>query len=292
MRLSSWIAVLALASPAAGGPPPQQAPAAAAPSADVQVLQAVILKVDGKSAQWRPSAKDAAGADVKWNDAKVDDVLSPGAEIRTGVKSTIALRIGKNATVSVDALTRIALPKIVQDGQVLRTKVALERGQLDVKVDRVGLENDLDVASPTATLAVKGTGWHMSWDAVDGFRAMGAPTNELRAIEVQWAHSLTVWLTSSDATTEAQKIPAFEAFGHTWFLPITGELSAEETANVELYPSQLPRVRAETGLEQLDRSRGLEQTIRDICNALNQGASGAPCTVTIDRGNTSSQRGG
>ncbi|MBI1849391.1 MAG: FecR domain-containing protein [Planctomycetes bacterium] len=277
-----FVLALAVTATVHAAPAPQDAakPAdAKAPPADVKVLQAVIMKVEGDRAQWHATVKDP------WQDAKVDDVLSPGAEIRTGPKSKITLRIGKNATVLVDAQTRVALPEVVQDGAVLKTRVALKLGQADVKVDRVGgLENDLEVSTPSATLAVKGTGWRMRWDAVDGFSATGITTNELRAIEIDYARSMKVYLTSRDSSREARKLPAFEAFGRTYFLPLDGALTPEEIAYLDIYPSQLERVIVETGLDNLYATRGLEATILDVCR--NQPNGGGQCNVTVERGDT------
>ena len=63
----------------------------------VQQLQARIIDVSGK-ARWR------SGPDGEWRDAAVNDDLSPGAEIRTGMRSRVTLRF-RNATVLVDSST-------------------------------------------------------------------------------------------------------------------------------------------------------------------------------------------
>ena len=85
------------AAPASGGasapsPAPDQA-AAGTP------LQAIVIDVSGK-VQWRPSA------DAAWKNAAVNDVIEPGAEVRTGLRSHAALRM-RNATALIDAGTEI-----------------------------------------------------------------------------------------------------------------------------------------------------------------------------------------
>ncbi|MHC4142667.1 MAG: FecR family protein, partial [Planctomycetota bacterium] len=107
-----------------------------------QKLRALVIGVKGR-AQWRQSEEES------WRAAKVNDILRPGADIRTGLRSSVALRVGKNATVLVDRATRLSLPVILQDGQTLRTRAAVRRGRADFKVDSkvelIGLVNDFEV---------------------------------------------------------------------------------------------------------------------------------------------------
>ena len=87
--------------------------------------------------------------------------------VRTGRESHVALRVGPNATMLIEHQTRIAIPEIAQDGDKLKTRVSMAFGQADVRVDRIGLTNDFEVATPTATLAVRGTTWRITWDAIN-----------------------------------------------------------------------------------------------------------------------------
>jgi hypothetical protein len=113
-----------------------------------QKLRALVIGVKGR-AQWRQSEEES------WRAAKVNDILRPGADIRTGLRSSVALRVGKNATVLVDRATRLSLPVILQDGQTLRTRAAVRRGRADFKVDSkvelIGLVNDFEGLTPTTT---------------------------------------------------------------------------------------------------------------------------------------------
>ena len=133
----------------------------------VKVLEAIVLEVKGV-AQARPKKAK------KWKRLEKNDTLAVGTVIRTGRKSRVALRVGRNATVIVGRQSRVAIPELVQDGQVLRTKLSLNFGKADVKVDRIGLVNDFEVSTPTATLAVRGSAVTIYWDAVNLFSAEGA----------------------------------------------------------------------------------------------------------------------
>jgi hypothetical protein len=256
--LAAGPAAAAPQDPVAPAPAPQK-PAQALPPGEIKVLQAVILKVEGTRAEWQPKPGEA------WRAAKVDDLLDPGAWIRTGPKSRITLRVGMNATVLVDVQTRVELPEIVQDGAVLRTRVTQPFGKTDVKLDRLDLANDFEISTPSAAISVKGTGWRTIWNGVDGFEAYGIPTNALRAIEVEYASRLRVYLTSSDATTQRIPIPAFEAYARTYLLPIAGAVSPEEIAYLDRYPGRLPDILRETGIDALHAARGLDRTIEEIC---------------------------
>jgi hypothetical protein len=106
----------ALAQDAAVAPAPAAVTAAVDPAASAvpagEPLRAVFIDVAGK-VQWR------ANETSPWQDAKVNDVVAEGVEVRTGLRSHAAMRIGRNATALIDAGTLFQLPTIVQDGDTL-----------------------------------------------------------------------------------------------------------------------------------------------------------------------------
>jgi hypothetical protein len=168
--------------------------AKADPAKPAGYLNAVILSVKGR-VQWKPADKP------KWTVAKVNEKLAPGAMVRTGMNSSLGLRVGKNATVIVDANTRLALPQILKDGQTLRTAITLTRGRADFKVDEVGLTNDFTVVTPSATLSVRGTILAILYGGFNGTEITGAPTNKFLSIEVQYINDELVYMLSGNAQT-------------------------------------------------------------------------------------------
>ena len=142
----------ALAQDAAVAPAPAATTAAADPAASEvpagDPLRAVFIDVAGK-VQWR------ANETSPWQEAKVNDVVGEGVEVRTGLRSHAAMRIGRNATALIDAGTLFQLPTIVQDGDTLRTAAAVKHGRADFKVDKVGLSNDFKVVNINYTYALK-----------------------------------------------------------------------------------------------------------------------------------------
>ena len=179
----------------------QAAPAAeiapATNGADVLELQAIFMDVQGK-VRWRKSEESA------WTEAKVNDLLSAGAEIRTGLKSRSTLRVGKNATILVDSGTTFKLPEIVQDGQTLRTLATVKSGRADFKVDHVGFANDFKVVTPQTTLSVRGTGFALASGPLKGVDIAGANTNTINAIEVKYIAANMSYFVSGQGQTSSE----------------------------------------------------------------------------------------
>ena len=170
-----------------------------APAGGDQPLQAIFIEVEGK-ARWRADEK------ADWKEAVVNDLVSPGAEIRTGLKGRAALRVGKNATVLVDAGTTFQLPTIVQDGETLRTLAAVKSGRVDFKVDKVGFSNDFKVLTPQTTLSVRGTGFGVSTGPLTGVEVVGARTNMIDAIELRYVTQNVRYFLSGSATSSSGRM--------------------------------------------------------------------------------------
>lgn len=199
-RIILGLAVVSLlVSQALAGPKPD----------DVQPLRAIFMDVSGK-VRWRPNEK------APWKNAAVDDLLDPGAEVRTGLKSRAALRVGKNATVLVDSGTTFQIPEVVQDGQTLRTLATVKTGHVDFKVDEVGFANDFKVVTPQTTLSVRGTGFGVDTGALHGVQVTGVPTNKVNAIEIQYVmNNLAYFMSGASTTSTEQKDPVQNAWVST-----------------------------------------------------------------------------
>jgi hypothetical protein len=220
------------------------------PKGEVKVLKAIVIEVEGAA-----QARDKP--DAKWKKLKVNDVLAPGALIRTGRKSHVALRVGMNATVLVERQTRVAIPEIVQDGDTLRTRVSMEFGKADVKVDRIGLRNDFGVATPTATLAVRGTVFRITWDAVVGFKAVGVVGNRIVAIEVKYLNKVLAYLSGADSTSGDYNLPALDGFYSTYVVPLIGSIGKSESDITNFVdPSFLDNIKKSTQLSAAQKARG------------------------------------
>ena len=172
---------------------------------ETRQLPTLVMGTTGKC-QWR--AKDAKS----WTAAKKDQKLEAGTQIRTGRKSKLVLRVGLNATLLIDSLARVTLPTVMQDGGTLTTAVQVDRGRTDVKVGHVGLTNDFSVLTPSGALAVKGTEFAVSHNALQGTQIVSARTNTIRAIEVNYFGSkVTQYLSASSISTQKTPNPATRA---------------------------------------------------------------------------------
>lgn len=189
------VATAATAATAAVDPATQAAPAG-------EALRAVFIDVAGK-VQWRASETSP------WQDAKVNDVVAPGVEVRTGLRSHAAMRIGRNATALIDAGTLFQLPTVVQDGDTLRTAAAVKHGRADFKVDKVGLSNDFKVVTPSTTLAVRGTEFAVATGPLKQVEVVGARRNAINAIELKYSlNNTTVQMSRSAASSTDIQNPA------------------------------------------------------------------------------------
>lgn len=153
------------------------------PSAETEAIAkpmtAKIIRAQGKT-RWR------ASADSPWNECKVDEVLAPGVQVRTGLRSSVSLEF-RNAQVLIDSNSDFEIPTIEQDGNVLRTIAQVKSGRADFQVDKAGLENDFKVVTPSTTLAVRGTGFAVINGAMAGTEITGSRTNAMAAIAVRHA---------------------------------------------------------------------------------------------------------
>ncbi len=93
-----------------------------------------------------------------WKNAKVGDILRKGAIISTGFKSSATLVID-NATVNLDAMTRITIEKLASNSSKNQTNLYLNNGKVsaDVQKSTAGKKVDFKVSSAASTASVRGT---------------------------------------------------------------------------------------------------------------------------------------
>ncbi|MCP4759777.1 MAG: FecR domain-containing protein [Planctomycetes bacterium] len=169
------------------------------PENETRILRAVIMEFTGK-VQWRTDEK------AKWKKAAKDDILTPGAMVRTGLHSWMMLRVGINSHVFVDSGSRVTLPQITHAGDTLKTMVQVNRGRADIEVGQVGLTNDFSVLTPSGALAVRGTGMAVGHSALQGTQVFGARTNAMNAIAMRYYGSKVAHMMSGGAVS-TQKTP-------------------------------------------------------------------------------------
>ncbi len=190
----------------------------------------LVLEVVG-SAQVRSdrvasSTTDTTNTHPHWTTLETGMVLRPGAAVRTGIRSHAVLRLGLNATVRINSLSRVELTQLDAapkpntkpnanpdaDNATLTTRLLLNAGDVDVRVDHIeGYDNDFEILTPQATLAVRGTNFSAGIDALQGLRVQGARTNDLRAIELRYLRDAERIDMSRGEVFGAYRQPAFAA---------------------------------------------------------------------------------
>jgi hypothetical protein len=122
--------------------------AATAPT--VRAQQATVREVVG-IAQARKSENEA------WQAVKVGQVFDEGAEFRTGIRSRVVFQVPPDQTIILDRLGTVKLLIANRQGNEVRTSLGMPYGRTEYQVEEAGLQHNADIASPGATLAVRGT---------------------------------------------------------------------------------------------------------------------------------------
>lgn len=104
--------------------------------------------------------------DGAWVAVKVGDVLSKGAVVSTGFKSTAELKIN-DAIVTLGPLTRMTVQQLVADSSIDETSLFMDSGSVKADIDRVsGKRVNFKISSPVATASVRGTTFTMRGNTV------------------------------------------------------------------------------------------------------------------------------
>jgi hypothetical protein len=138
---------------------PSAAPAdAAAPMpaslpADAERVKARVIEKVG-DAEHAPLGSD------EWKPVERGQEYEEGVQIRTGVRSSVKLRLGDDDTytaVVVDSLTRVSIAELWQTESVKRTRLDLGYGEVRGGVLEGGRKSDFTIENPTFTASKRGT---------------------------------------------------------------------------------------------------------------------------------------
>lgn len=205
-----WMLIVAALCMVAAGPAPRepQNGASSGVAVGAAIESIVVMEVSGR-------VRARSSPDAEWKTLRENDVLRAGSEVQTGLRSHAALRMGANATILLDAGTTLIIPELVQEGGTLVTRAAVRSGRADIKVDRVGLENDFRVITPAATIAVSGTVLGVQNGSLLGTEVTGARTNALAAIEARWIARRLAYFFGDGTSSARFNDPAIEGWNAT-----------------------------------------------------------------------------
>src|SRR5687767_1757181 len=123
---------------------------ATGPTTDAAALQITITGVEG-IVQVRQSSQDP------WQAAKVDMVVGPGAEFRTGPRSAVRCRMPPDQTFTIDRLGTIKVLQAIQQSGKIKTDLAMQHVRTRYDVEQAGAEHESVIRSPNGALALRGT---------------------------------------------------------------------------------------------------------------------------------------
>ena len=150
-------------------------------SLPVFAIEAKVLSVTGKVQIQRQG---------NWRDINVGDRINQGEMIQTGFKSEAVLQItsaNQNSKITVEALSRITIEQLVENGTKDSVSVNLTVGSVKSEVKKTqDRRTDYTVRSPVATASVRGTGFRVASffgkDSVNAWDGTVWATNNSNAV--------------------------------------------------------------------------------------------------------------
>ncbi len=106
-----------------------------------------------------------------WVNAKVDDLLSEGSFIKTGIGAMAVLNIdnGRTATVNLSEKSLVSIETLIKDPStgMKKTLLCLSIGQVLIKAEKLDApDSKFEVRTPTSVVGVRGTKFSVKVDAL------------------------------------------------------------------------------------------------------------------------------
>lgn len=114
-------------------------------------MTVTVVSVTGQAEKLVPGEKS------KWVALTGGDKLDELSVIRTGLRSKVVLKFADRGQTTVQAGTKVGVGEFSKKGKLVTTRLGLKYGSLNVSVDSTRGPNDAQVATPVATLSVRGT---------------------------------------------------------------------------------------------------------------------------------------
>lgn len=125
-------------------------PSDPAAAMDAEDIRCEVVETTGR-VEWRPDDQS------DWAAVEPGLVLPVGADIRTSIRSEVRLRVGPSVDATVGGVAFATVGELTRENETLRTRLVMERGRVRFDVQRVGFQNDFRIATPSGTMAVRGT---------------------------------------------------------------------------------------------------------------------------------------
>ena len=132
-------------------------PARAAMLADAPTTQAGVASLKVTIAEVSGNVQVRTDEGQPWQPAKEGMEVNEGAEFRTGPRSSIRCTIPPDQSFTLDRLGTVKVLQALRNGNKLKTDMVMKYGRTKYSVEAAGLEHEGTIASPSGTLAVRGT---------------------------------------------------------------------------------------------------------------------------------------
>jgi len=131
----------------------------------VSDTKVTVVSVKGVAHVLTANAKDG-----KWQNLAAGQELTRLSIIRTGLGAEAVLSFAGRGQVKIKSATKIGLSEFELNGRFMKATVGLKYGSMRAEVDGSTGENDFKVATPVATLSIRGTTGNI---AFSGDRGLG-----------------------------------------------------------------------------------------------------------------------
>ena len=153
MSRSGIGALCVLAFSAAAFAQAAKAPDAAKPPTKVEAGKVTVVSVSG------PAQKlIAAKGKDKWEPIKAGEVLPENTVIRTGLRAKVVLKFEDRAEVTVKSGTQMGISEFRKAGAASKVRMGLKYVRVRTTIRQEKGPSDLRIATPVATLSVRGSG--------------------------------------------------------------------------------------------------------------------------------------
>jgi len=162
--------------------------------ADPAIANAIFARlIEGKPARTMPPT-------TKLTRIKLNEVLNEQMEIVTGLNDLVQLQIGKGQLLTVDRNSRVFISQALKTATTDTTKIEMAYGRVKFDVNAAGTANNVEIKTPDATLAVKGTSGGMQYSPDTGSFGYGGDFNGGR-INVLWNDRQNIAMGGNETTT-------------------------------------------------------------------------------------------
>jgi hypothetical protein len=212
-----------------GQPSGQEAPAVAKAD-EGAALRAEVLAVAG-----RVGVREGTGPTRA---LKVGDILGAGSEVVTAANSSVRLRVDQSQVFTIEQVGKVMISEAVRSRGGNKTTLAVPYGRVQFEVTSTAISNDVKIAAPDATLAVKGTTGAIEVVSGQPTRAFGGELNR-GSFMVDYQRGLRAAITRREATDAKRPDPATNARAEAYVETSDGRAREADEAAKALEYEQL-----------------------------------------------------